>query len=1106
VLAPTIPFFDREREVGDLRASLDAALGGSGRVVLVGGEPGIGKTRLASVITGKAGARGVPVWWGRACEDGSAPAFWPWNMALRRWIDQVGHEAVAQAAGSWGAELAHVFPVLRERMPDLPASEGWQSAGARFRLFDVVSRFLATVAEPAGLVVVLDDAHWADNSSLKLLEFIAADLADTRILVLVTYRDTEVQHGDPFSSTLSRIAREPAARRLVLSGLSPAHCARWITLTGVQGDTTTLGEALHRETNGNPFFVGEVVHLLAGEDNLEAGFDVQRVPQGVREVVGHRLDRLGDDCRTALAVAALFGDTIEAGTLAHLLGDVPLADHLDCAVRDRILVKTDGAPGQYGFAHGLIRRVLVDELQPSTRAAWHARIASLLESEATASEVEATELVRHLAAAGTPEALRKAFDYSCRGAEQAARGLGWEEAVRLYGIALDIGRGSGLLDSKRALELRLALAQALRGAGDVPAARARCDEVMAACRGTADHGAFARAALIYAGPIPEFGRVEPPVRAALEEACGVGPALDDALRARLYARLAGDLVAANEVEQSERIFALCDAAAAAARHAGAPGALAIALLGAFTARMMDMRPETAGATVPNSQEALAAAEASGEHEYAAATRYWRAMSLFASGESEAFASEVDGIVNASAASRVPQALWLADTLGAFRATVQGRFAEARDTMERALATGHRAQLPNTLGMYGYQRIMWHLLQGRLAEIAAELGAFVEGHPMGAGWRPLRALARLASGEAVAARVEFQMLLANGYPPAERGVMARTYLVGMAALCVALRDREHAPMLYDWVSRRQEVWMIGGGTTLGPWALMLGALARLCGRPADAVRHFETAIQLARQMGSPPIVARAQSLLASLRLSLQPDAEERERIAEMLAEAAHSAKELGLADVAARVERLQTKVAHEQVQPADNTFRLDGEVWAVRYAGRDLRLRDGKGPRYLATLLAAPTREVHVLAFGATSSSPSPWAGHEGLSVGLPGGCIDDGPDQRARREYRARLDDLRTELEEAERFADNGRAERLRAELEELVAELAGCFGTRPTLRGPAETARKAVTKVLRTQIGKLLDLHPALGRHLRDTVRTGKVCVYAPPTPVPWEVGFGPG
>jgi hypothetical protein len=138
--------------------------------------------------------------------------------------------------------------------------------------------------------------------------------------------------------------------------------------------------------------------------------------------------------------------------------------------------------------------------------------------------------------------------------------------------------------------------------------------------------------------------------------------------------------------------------------------------------------------------------------------------------------------------------------------------------------------------------------------------------------------------------------------------------------------------------------------------------------------------------------------------------------------------------------------------------------------------------------------------------PSLSGAAEGLPIGFPGGVLDDAPDEHARRAYRARLAELREELEEAERFADRGRAERLQEELEQVLAQLAGRFRTRATRRGPAETARKAVTKVLRTQIGKLLDAHPALGRHLRDTVRMGTVRVYAPPTPVAWDIGFGPG
>src|SRR5262249_10869218 len=243
------------------------------------------------------------------------------------------------------------------------------------------------------------------------------------------------------------------------------------------------------------FFVGELVQLLADEEDHRTAWGAH-VPHGVRQVVARRLARLGDDCRTALGVAALCGQSFDAGMLADVGGDPVPADHLARAGPDRARVEDCRRSGRSRFAHALIRRVLVDELAPSVRAAWHARIAMVLERHLPASEVVTTELVHHLAAAGTSEALRKAIDYACRGAEQAAPGLGWEEAVRLYQIALDVGGRSRLLAAQQAVELRLALARALRGAGDVPAARARCEEVLAACRRMPDPEAFARAALI----------------------------------------------------------------------------------------------------------------------------------------------------------------------------------------------------------------------------------------------------------------------------------------------------------------------------------------------------------------------------------------------------------------------------------------------------------------------------------------------------------------------------------------------------------------------------------------------------------------------------------
>src|SRR4029453_12963627 len=336
-----------------------------------------------------------------------------WTACLRPWLEREERDASLAAAGARAAELAHVFPALRDRVAGLPPSESGESDQARFRLFDTVSRFLAAFAASAGLVVVLDDVHWADRPTLKLLEFVAADLRDARLLVVATYRDTEVRREDPFFDTLSRLAREPSTRRVLVARLSAAHCAQWVALAGVRVDAESVGAALHRETNGNPFFLGEVVRLLASEDRLETGWTAGLVPHSVREVVSRRVDRLGPQYRAALGVAALLGDTIEASILAEILAEdsSQIADRLRRAASDRILVELQGRQKQFGFAHALIRRVLADELEPSTRAAWHGRIAAVLERHASSADVAATELVRHFAAAGTPAALRKPFGH-----------------------------------------------------------------------------------------------------------------------------------------------------------------------------------------------------------------------------------------------------------------------------------------------------------------------------------------------------------------------------------------------------------------------------------------------------------------------------------------------------------------------------------------------------------------------------------------------------------------------------------------------------------------------------------------------------------------------
>ncbi|MBY0275307.1 hypothetical protein K2Z84_08200, partial [Candidatus Binatia bacterium] len=351
-----------------------------------------------------------------------------------------------------------------------------------------------------------------------------------------------------------------------------------------------------------------------------------------------------------------------------------------------------------------------------------------------------------------------------------------------------------------------------------------------------------------------------------------------------------------------------------------------------------------------------------------------------------------------------------------------------------------------------------------------------------------------------ARAELQTLLAAASRCDDSGVWCRMQLGTLALLCAAVGDREHAPALYERTLRQTDLWIVDGCATIGPWDLARGALALTCGRHADAVRHLEQALALAQGMGARPFIALAQALLAEALLAENAGGA-RARATALLDGARSLADELGLDEVAERVGRLRPLLAAATDGDACAVFRRDGEVWSVAFAGREILLRDGKGPSYLATLLAVPGRPVHVLELaGAAAPATVRAGGIEGLEI-VRGGAVDDAPDAEARRAYRARVAELRAEIDEADDHCDRGRAERLREELELLVQQLAQCFGGRTRTRGPAETARKAVTKVLRTQIAKLLDVHPALGAHLRDAVRMGTFCSYAPSAAPDWQI-----
>jgi DNA-binding SARP family transcriptional activator len=265
VEAPGSVFVGRERELAELGEGLDDALAGRGRLFLIVGEPGIGKSRLAEELVVRARARGARVLVGRCWEAGGAPAYWPWLQALRAYARDSDGAALRAELEAGGADLAQLLPELRERFPDLPEPPTLEPEAARFRLFDAVAEFLRRACEARPSVLVLDDLHAADAPSLLLLRFLARQLGSARMLVLGAYRDVDPLPGQPLTETLAEVTREPVTRRLPLGGLSEREVAEFLELTAPAVASEELPVALYEETEGNPLFVGEIVRLVSIE-------------------------------------------------------------------------------------------------------------------------------------------------------------------------------------------------------------------------------------------------------------------------------------------------------------------------------------------------------------------------------------------------------------------------------------------------------------------------------------------------------------------------------------------------------------------------------------------------------------------------------------------------------------------------------------------------------------------------------------------------------------------------------------------------------------------------------------------------------------------------
>ena len=456
-------FVGRHREMTKLVSALDDATAGHGRLVMLAGEPGIGKTRTAQELAAIAEHRGAQVLWGHCHEGEGAPPYWPWVQLVRAYVREKDADQLRSEMGRGAADIAEIVSEVRDKLPDLEPPPDLEPDGARFRFFDSITTFLKNAATGGGLILVLDDLHWADASSLLLLEFVAREIGGCPLLLVGTYRDVEVSRRHPLSQSLGNLVRQELFLLVELRGLGQDDVGQMLSARGA-----TLPDALiasvHNRTEGNPLFVGELARLLEREGQEGEEGRILGLPEGIRGVIGRRLDRLSEACNDILTIASVIGREFDFVLLARLSDGVTedeLLEMIDQALEAGVIEEVEGGGERYQFGHGLIQQILYEELSTSRRVRMHGRIGEALEGLYGLEIGErAAELASHFAEAEPVVGPEKLVRYSAMAGERALASYAWEDALAYFEQALAAKEGQPIDAETAGILSGIGLAQA----------------------------------------------------------------------------------------------------------------------------------------------------------------------------------------------------------------------------------------------------------------------------------------------------------------------------------------------------------------------------------------------------------------------------------------------------------------------------------------------------------------------------------------------------------------------------------------------------------------------------------------------------------------------
>jgi len=1031
------PFVGRAIELTAIAEACAEAREGRGRLLVVRGPAGIGKTALCARAAHVAAESGFTIGWGRAWAEGGAPPLWPWPDVL---VELGGDEAAGLLTGD----------VSRGTLdPD------------RFVRFSAVAERFARLADDEPVMIVIDDAQASHTASLLLVRFLASSIDRARVVLVLVRRTDRTDERDDIERLLDGLERE--ATVVALTAFDDCETSQLLAAGGIAVEDDGLVPALNRLTDGNPLLISGAVMHGVSPDRID----------GVERIIGDALDALPPAHRWILGVAAVVGMEFDVAAVASLAdrGTADVHDALSTATSEGLV---DANPSGWAFTHDLVRRAALDGLTPAETLDTHARAAALVPSDDRPAAV-ARRAHHALAAASRGDADADIAVACCRHAARIlSDGFDYEAAALLLDSAVELVERSDRLPDR--VDVLLEWADALQVCGRLTDAREAYERCATAAASAGEPQALARAALGLGGVWVNEHRGEVEWRRVLQlqEAALAGlPADDHGLRARLAGRLA-----AEAVYDGEDVAPVL-AAVEAARRLGDEHVLAEVL---SLSQHALLAPEHLDHRLPLADELIAVASAAGDSLRVLFGLMWKAVALVHGGDirAERTLAHVRQRADAVGCRSILFAVAAIDVMRQIRA---GRLDAAESAAEACLQLGLEVGDADATGYYGAHLLTIRWLQDRdteLLDVARDIATSATLVAPEFAFRAAAATIAARAGDHDEANAILRQLRVDGLPALPR---SSTWLMGMVIIVEAAREtgdgdlaREVYGLLSPFADRPAMPSL--GVTCFGTVERALGVAAMTWGDHDLAVEHLDRAVDANIVLGNRPFTAVARGDLAQA-LRRRDGPGDRSRAGDALRRAIDAASEMGMARRAERWRGAVDELCDDE--PTTAVLRREGGRWIVASGQHHVVAPDLVGFTYLGSLLARPGDEI--------------------AASELCGGAVVEGTghdlvDRETLDSYRRRVAEIDRLLQRAREAGRVARVRELEGEREALRAELSAVLSKSGRSRrfvDQGERARTAVCKAIKRAIDAIAATDDDLAAELRATIVTGRRCSYTP-------------